>query len=129
MSSYADPELLLGAWLEARGHNVFVDPNLPANAWAQAPITHIQRSPGFGGMPLTLDDPLFDFDTYAGRADHASTEAGKLWTAMTLALPGATLAGGIFVKKVEATPPCWAPASGVHRRTAAYRVILHGLIT
>lgn len=126
--AWADPETLISDWLAARGHQVRIDPNMPANAWARAPITQIQRSPGFGGLALTLDDPLFDFDTYAARADHARDEAGRLWAAMTLQLPKTTFANGIFVTKVEATPPCWAPASGVYRRTAAYRVVLHGFV-
>lgn len=127
--TWADPETLIGDWLKDLGHHVRIDPHLRADSWANAPVTHVQRSPGFGGLALTLDDPLFDFDTYAARADHAREEAGKLWAAMTLQLPRTTLPGGIFVTKVEATPPCWAPASGVYRRTAAYRVILHGVLS
>jgi hypothetical protein len=130
MTTYADPELLISTWLHTRGHLVRADPHLRSDSWTRAPITHIQRTPGYGGLALTLDDPLLDFDTYAGQAATARDESNALWAVMTLELPKTTLPGGIFVMKVDATPPCWAPATnGAYRRTAAYRVILHGLIS
>jgi len=130
VTSYADPELLITGWLKARGHHVRADPHLPANSWAKAPITHIQRGQGFGGLALTLDDVLLDFDTYSAKAETAREEAHALWGVMTFELPHATLPGNIFVTTTSVqTAPLWTPSTnGVYRRTAAYRVVLHGVV-
>ena len=69
-------------------------------------------------------------DTYAKVADHARQTAHDVWTAMVLTLPLVTLPGGIFVTACKAlSPPSWAPDPSVYRRTAAYRVILHGFVS
>jgi hypothetical protein len=47
---------------------------------------------------------------------------------MVFVLPRTTLPGGIFVKRVQASPPRWAPDPQIYRRTATYRVLLHGVI-
>jgi hypothetical protein len=130
MSSYADPELLVGRWINTElGVKVCVDPRLPHNAWATAPIAHIQRGAGFGAAALTLDDVTLDVDVYSAVADHARETAAEIWAAMTLQLPRLTLPGSIFVKKVECPmPPIWAPDPKIFRRSASYRLVLHGLL-
>lgn len=129
MAEYAEPELLISAWLnQTTGMKVFADPKLPGNMHFTAAFNHLQRAPGTDDLALSLDEPLFDVDTYAAEADHARTAAHQIWQAMVFQLPRTTLPGGIFVKRVKASPPCWAPDPQVYRRTASYRVLLHGVI-
>ncbi len=129
MSSYADPELLIADWLrDLLDIKTWADPDLPSNYSFQAPIAHVQRGAG-GTAPLTLDDITLDIDVYAARTDHARNTAADIWAAMTLQLPRTTFANGAFVTLAQAiTAPMWAPATGVKRRTAAYRIVMHSLI-
>ncbi len=130
MVAYADPELLVGQWLhEQTGLKVWLDPNWQGNEQFNAAIAHLQRSPGGDNLPLSLDGVLFDCDVYAANADHARNAANLIWSAMTFTLPRHTFGNGVFVKGVTAvTRPCWAPDPKLYRRTAAYSVILHGVI-
>lgn len=129
MAGYADPELLIAEWLHAQvGCKVWRDPRLPGDWKFTAPITHLQRAQGGGEPALTLDDVLLDVDVYAANADHARETAHAIWTAMTFSLPLTTFDNGVFVKYCAATArPVWTFDASVYRRTAAYRVILHGL--
>lgn len=131
MTAYADPELLVAQWLkDTLGIHVRADPDLPADWLFDAPITHVQRGQGLGAAPLSLDDVTLDVDTYAANADHARKVAGDIWSAIILQLPLTTFDNGILVKHASATTPAmWAPDPKVYRRTAAYRVILHGFVT
>jgi hypothetical protein len=131
VTGYADPEKLIADWLcELLEIKTWIDPIPQANWWGQAPIAHVQRGRGLGAVPLSLDDVTLDIDTYAANADHARKTASDIWAAMTLQLPLVTLPGGLLVKLSQAiTPPLWAPDPKVFRRTAAYRVILHGFVT
>ena len=130
MTGYGDPELLVSEWV----HNqldikTWADPGLPDNWTFTAPIAHFQRGSGLGQVPLSLDDVLLDVDVYAKHADHARQTAGDILAALTLELPLVTFANGVFVKGVWAlSPPIWAPDPQVKRRTAAYRIMLHGFI-
>lgn len=127
---YADPELLVADWIHQQLNiKTWADPDLPSNHSFTAPIAHVQRGAGFGGLALTLDDVTLDIDVLAARTDHARETASDIWAAMTLRLPGTTFPSGVFVKLCEATTaPLWTPASGVKRRSAAYRMVLHGLV-
>ncbi len=126
---YADPEIVIGEWLRTTLNiKVWADPKPPPNAWTTAPWLWVQRAPSGFDMPLTLDDVLLDCDAYAAEADHARKLGQQVWAAMTLTLPAHTFESGLFVKRVKAEPPPhWAP-DPQYRRSAAYRVVLHGLI-
>lgn len=130
MSDYGDPELLIAGWIVSElGIACRADPNLRPDSWAMAPVAHVQRGQGAGRLALTLDDCTLDVDVYSSVAAHARETAQRIWVAMTLELPLTTFENGIFVTHVSATTaPCWAPDPSAFRRTAAYRVILHGLI-
>lgn len=131
MTAIPDPETLIATWLKTAivGLKVWADPRLPPNERFTAPITHLQRAPSLGASPLTLDDVQLDADTYAAEADHARDVAGKVWKALLLDLPLTTLPGGIFVKHVSVpSPPRWTPDPKVYRRSASYRVVLHGYL-
>lgn len=130
MTGHADPELLVSKWLEGLlTIKTWCDPQLPSTWRFTAPVAHVQRGRGLGAAPLSLDDVTLDIDTYAANADHARKTAGDIWAAMTLQLPLVTLPGGLLVKLSQAiAPPSWAPDPKVFRRTAAYRVILHGFV-
>jgi hypothetical protein len=129
--AYADPETLIASWVtETLSTKTWADPRLPGNWNFTAPITHIQRGQGLGQAPLSLDDVTLDFDTYAADADHARRTASRIWSAVTLRLPLVTFDNGIFVKGAWClSPPSWAPDPAVYRRTAAYRIVLHGFVT
>jgi hypothetical protein len=130
MVAYADPELLISEWLhEQTGRKAWCDPELPHNYSFTAPIYHVQRGQGEGDNVLTLDSAIIDLDTLAQNADHARSAAQEAWSLMRLTLPLHVFDGGIFITGVQTlSAPCWTPATGVYRRSAAYRVFLHGLI-
>lgn len=127
---YADPELLISTWLGAQlNRKTWADPELPHNWNFAAPIGHVQRAPGEGDTALTLDSVLLDIDWLAKVADNARDCAERTRALMRLTLPLHTFDGGPFVTGVQTvTAPCWAPATGVFRRSATYRVWLHGLV-
>lgn len=128
-TGYADPETLIGDWLKTTlAVKVWNDPKPPANAWTTATWLWVQRAPSGFDMPLTLDDVLLDCDAYAANADHAKALGQKVWAAMTLTLPGHTFGNGLFIKRVRAEPaPFWAP-DPKYRRSASYRLVIHGLV-
>lgn len=130
MSGYADPETLVGAWLhDTLGIKVWDDPNPPAYQRYTSPLTHLIRAKGGQEMALTLDEVLLDCDVYAAVADHARDTAQQIWAAMTLQLPKHTFGNGVFVKLSKAfMRPCWTPDPKWYRRSATYRLILHGLV-
>lgn len=130
MTGYADPETSISAWLhDLLTIKTWADPILPSTWRFEAPVAHVQRGQGLGIVPLSLDDVTLDVDVYAANADHARKTAADVWAAMTLQLPLVTLPGGPLVKLSKAiTPPLWAPDPKVFRRTAAYRVVLHGFV-
>ena len=129
MNGYADPELIVAAWLNnATGIKIWTDPRLPGNMRHTAALAHLQRAAGNDDLPLSLDEPLFDVDVYAANADHARTAAHQIWQAMVWQLPHTTFGNGVFVKRVQANPPRWAPDPQLYRRTASYRVLLHGVV-
>lgn len=128
---YADPERLIGDWIrDTLDIKVWEDPDPPADRWINAPIAHIQRGPGSADLALTLDDVLLDCNVYAKVADHARDTANRIWSAMTFELPLHTFhPSGVFVKSASCpTRPFWAPEPKFYRRSATYRVVLHGLI-
>jgi hypothetical protein len=132
MTGYADPELMISAWLGSRlgGVKVWADPMLPANWSFTAPIGHVQRGAGEGDTALTLDAVLLDVDWYAATADHARTMAEKCRTELRLNLPLHTFPNGVLVKAVDTLmAPCWGPDPTVFRRMASYRVILSGMVS
>jgi hypothetical protein len=130
MTGYADGELLVAEWLQNQvGAQVTADPDFLQFAPFQEPVGHVQRAPGEGDTVLTLDSMLLDVDWYAELADHARDCAHQTWNLLRLSLPLHTFDNGVFCTGVSTvTAPFWAPATGVYRRSAAYRVILHGLI-
>ena len=129
MVAYADPELLIGAWLHQQtGLKIWTDPRLPGNMRDTAALAHLQRAAGNDDLALSLDEPLLDCDVYAADASHARTAAHTIWQAMAFTLPQTTLPGGIYVKRVQTNPPRWAPDPQIYRRTATYRVLLHGVV-
>jgi hypothetical protein len=132
MAGYADPELMISAWLGARlgGVKVWADPILPANWNFTAPIGHVQRGAGEGDTALTLDAVLLDVDWYAADADHARTMAEQCRTELRLNLPLHTFPNGVLCAAVQTvTAPFWAPDPVVFRRSASYRVILSGMVS
>jgi hypothetical protein len=130
MTGYADPELLVATWLrDLLNIKAYADPRLPDNSWATAPIAHVQRGAGSGGLALSLDDVTLDVDVYSAVADHARETAARIWSAMALQLPLTTFPNGIFCTGTSViTAPFWAPDPKIYRRTSAYRVILHGFV-
>lgn len=130
MTGYADPELLVGQWLrDTLNIKVWDDPNPPSNRPFTAPIAHLLRGRSANVVPRSIDDVLLDCDVYAAIADHARNAAMRIWAAMTLQLPLHTFANGVFVKSATATPPpFWIPDPRAYRRSATYRVILHGFV-
>ncbi len=127
MPAYGDPEVLVGEWLEAKGFQVRADPDIRADYWAAAPLVHLQRGQSLSSLALSLDDATLDIDVYSAVADHAREVAHQVWSAMLLDLPKTTFSTGIFVTGTSViTAPFWAPDPSVKRRSASYRVILHG---
>ncbi len=126
----ADAEVLLADWLHTRlGYKIWRDPVFPANAWATAPAGHLLRGQDFDTSPLALDRGLFDLDFYAAQPDKAREAARRALMALTLDLPLHTFSNGLLCKSVSVlTSPFWAPAVGVSRRSATYRIVLHGYI-
>lgn len=129
MTGYADPELLISKWLhDLLGIKAYCDPVLDPTWWATAPAAHLQRGVG-GTLALSLDDVTLDVDVYSLKADSARKAAAAIWSAMVLQLPLTTFDDGVFCTGVTTlTQPMWAPDPKVFRRTAGYRVILHGFV-
>lgn len=130
MGGYADPELLVSAWLHERlSHKMWADPRLPADWPFTAPLGHVQRGQDTGDSVLTLDAAILDVDFYAKVADHARQAAEQARNALRLHLPGHTWPTGVTVSAVDTvTAPFWAPDPNVYRRSATYRVVLHGML-
>lgn len=130
MPEFADPETLIAAWLHTTtAIKIWADPRLPANERFTAPIAHLQRGAGNGDSPLSIDDVLLDCNVYAATADHARIAQNAIWQAIVFQLPLHTFPNGVFVKSTSApTRPFWAPDPTLYRRTATYRIILHGLV-
>lgn len=126
----AEPEVLIGKRLHTlTGYKIWTDPELPGNERFTAPMGHLQRASDSSGSQITLDAGLYDLDFYAQDADKAREAARKAHMALTLALPSTMLSGLIFVKSVQVqTAPFWAPSTGVKRRSASYRIYLHGFV-
>lgn len=133
MIGYADPELLIAGWLRPLlpdTWKVWRDPRLPTDWPYNAPLVHLQRGQGLGAVPMSLDDVTLDVDVYAKVADHAREAAQLVWSTITLKLPLTTFQpSGVFAKGAWViSPPSWAPDPNVFRRSAAYRVMLHGFV-
>lgn len=129
MTAYADPELLIAEWLSAVTElKIWTEPRWQGNERFLSAVALLQRAPGRDDLALTLDEATLDVDVYAANPEHARTAANDIWSAMTFQLPRTTFANGVFVKAVRASPPHWAPDPKVYRRTATYRVMLHGVI-
>lgn len=128
MTGYADPELLISAWLGERlGAKTWADPVLPPTWNFTAPIGHVQRGQGYGDSRYTLDTVLLDVDWYAKVADHARTYAEHSRYQLRVHLPGTTFPSGVLVTAVDTvSAPCWAP-DPLFRRTAAYLIYLAGM--
>jgi hypothetical protein len=129
VTGYADPETLIADWLHVQtDYKMWADPRLPADWPFNAPIGHVQRGTDAGDVALSLDVALLDIDFYAKRADTAREAAAAVRDLMLLTLPLYTFPTGVFVKAVTGGIPIWAPDPSLHRRSATYRVTLHGLI-
>ena len=130
MGGYADPERLVADWLHERlGCKMWADPRLPADWPFDAPLGHVQRGQDTGDAALTLDMAILDVDFYAKVADHARQAADRARTELRLNLPGHTWPSGVTVSGVTTVAaPFWAPDPNVYRRSATYRVVLHGLL-
>lgn len=130
MVGYADAELLVGEWLrDTLEVKLWDDPRPPVYQRYTSPLVHLLRGPGSEPLVITLDGALLDCDVYAAEADHARKVAHDIWSAMVFTLPGHTFANGVFVKRVTAEPaPFWISDPKWCRRSATYRVILHGVI-
>lgn len=128
MTGYADPELLVSAWLAERlGVPVRADPRLPSNWNFTAPIGRVQRGQGFGDARYNLDTAVLDIDWFAKNADHARAIAERTRLEMRLHLPGTTF-GSVLVTAVDTfAAPSWAPDPSVFRRTAAYQIVFAGM--
>lgn len=129
MTMYADGETRLTAWLHDKlGCKMWADPRLPHNYDFTAPIGHLQRSAGEGDGVLTLDSGIYDLDFYGADADRVRGYAEHARAALRLELPGYTWDDGVTVSGVfTMSAPFWAPDPSVYRRSAAYRVIIHGM--
>jgi len=133
---YADAETRIADWLKTRLHPVenhavkmWADPRLPQNWPFTAPIGHVQRGPGEADAALTLDSCLLDIDYYAKNADHARRVAEQTRGLIRLVLPRFTWPDGVTVSGTATiSPPFWIPDPSVYRRSATYRVILHGMV-
>ncbi len=130
MAGYPDGEALVSRWLhEQTGAQVYDDPDISQYMPFREPVAHVQRAAGEGDTRLTLDSMILDVDWFAEVADRAREYARQAWSLLRFELPLTTFDNGIFVTGVQTiSAPSWAPATGVYRRSAAYRVILHGLI-
>ncbi len=130
MAGYPDGENLVTKWLQAQlGAQMTDDPDILQYAPFHEPLGHVQRAAGEGDTRLTLDSMILDIDWLAEVADHAREFAHRTWNLMRFELPLHTFDNGIFCTGVQTlSAPAWAPATGVYRRSASYRVILHGLI-
>nr|WP_221374401.1 hypothetical protein [Actinoplanes polyasparticus] len=130
MAGYADGELLVAQWLQQQvGAQVHADPDVTRYLPFSEPVGHVQRGAGEGDTQLTLDFMVLDVDWYADEADHAREYAHRTWNLMRFDLPRHVFGNGIFVTGVSTlSAPSWAPATGVYRRSAAYRIILHGVV-
>jgi hypothetical protein len=130
VTAYADAETRLATWLHGRlGCKVWADPELPHNYDFNAPIGWLQRSAGEGDSALTLDSGIYDLGFYGKTADHVRTYAEKARYEIRYVLPGYTWDDGVTVSGTfTVSAPFWAPDPSVFRRSAAYRVVLHGLI-
>lgn len=126
----AEPEVLIGKRLHTlTGYKIWTDPELPGNERFTAPMGHLQRSSDSSGAQITLDAGLYDLDFYAQDADKARDAARKALNALVYQLPRYTWPNGLLCKSVGVpTLPFWAPATGVRRRSATYRIILHGFV-
>jgi hypothetical protein len=130
VAGYADPELAIAEWLHQQiGSKVWTSWKLPSNERFLAPLTHVLRAPSLGALAIPLDEVLLDADTYSADEDTCREVSRLVWNTMVFQLPGTTFDNGVFVKKCTATPPTWAPDPSVYRRTAAYTLVLHGLVT
>lgn len=129
MVAYADGETRIAAWLHERlGCKMWADPRLPANYDFTAPIGHLQRGAGEGDSALTLDSGIYDLDFYGQNADRVRAYAEQARYEIRLNLRGYTWDDGVTVNGCfTVSAPFWAPDPTVYRRSAAYRVILHGL--
>jgi hypothetical protein len=131
MVAYADPELLIAEWLHQRTtRQAWADPRLPGDWTFKAPVYHVQRGQGEGDVALSLDAVILDVDALAKNADHARQAAQDAWALIRFELPRYTWPNGITVSgTATVSAPFWAPATGVYRRSATYRVTLHGVLT
>ena len=127
---YADPELLVAEWLHGQlSVKTWADPELPERWDYTAPLVWIQRGQGSGDTVLTLDDVLLDVAVLAKIADNARETAELVRREIRLNLPLTTFDNGVFCTGSSTfSAPSWAPATGVFRREATYRVILHGVV-
>lgn len=127
---YADPETRIAEWLHTKLKcKMWADRDLPANYDFTAPIGHLQRAAGEGDSVLTLDTAVLDLDFYGRDADRVRAYAEQARYEIRLNLRGYTWPDGVTVNGATTiSAPTWAPDPQVFRRTAAYRVILHGLI-
>lgn len=123
---YTDAELFLAEWLHTQlDVKTWADPRLPEGWRFEAPLIHVQRSPGEGDTRLTLDAALIDVDVYAATAANARAVAERVRSAIRFTLPTHT-GGGVFVTGTQTvTAPAWLPDPAVFRRTATYRLYLH----
>ena len=130
MVAYADPETRLAEWLHSQLNcKMWADPRLPHNYDFTAPIGHLQRSPGEGDIALTLDSGIYDLDFYGKDADKVRAYAEQARYEIRFVLPGHTWADGITVNgTATVSAPFWGPDPAVFRRSASYRVILHGMV-
>lgn len=130
MAGYADGELLVAEWLQAQtGAQVHADPDISPYLPFSEPLGHVQRGVGEGDRQLTLDAMILDIDWYAELADQARDYAHRTWNLMRFTLPLHAFSNGVFCTGVQTiSAPSWAPATGVFRRSAAYRVVLHSLV-
>ncbi len=128
---YADAETRIAGWLgdQLTGFKLWADPVLPHNWNFTAPIGHVQRSPGEGDAALTLDSAILDVGWYAADADKARKLAERTRWLIRFELPKFTWADGVTVNGTSTiTAPFWGADPSVYRRSASYRVILHGVV-
>ncbi len=127
---YADGETRIAEWLRTRLEcKMWADPRLPADHDFTAPIGHLQRAPGEGDTALTLDAGIYDLDFYGAEPDRVRAYAEQARAELRLNLPQHTWADGVTVTGVfTVSAPTWGPGLGLYRRSAAYRIILHGVI-